>query len=51
VRAELVGAERRQFVHEAAKRRAGGGKDDDGSEAAVKANSPVEICCDMMIII
>ena len=30
VRAELVGAERRQFAHEPAKRRAGGGKDDDG---------------------
>ena len=28
--AELVGAEGREFAHEAAERRAGGGKDDDG---------------------
>ena len=33
--AEPVGAERRQFPHEAAERGAGGGDDDDGGSAAM----------------
>ena len=37
---ELVGAERRQFAHEAAERGAGGGKDDDWIEAAAMAVLP-----------